>query len=149
MKPEDPTELPADLHVHVEHQVWARVDEAAATARVGITALGIRLAGGEIYMCRPRPAGSEVAQGRSVAVVELAKSIVSVKSPVSGEVVRINEALGERPELVHTDPYGAGWIAELRLADWAGDRTALLAAADAREAMRHHAWLHREDAGDA
>ena len=50
---------------------------------------------------------------------------------------------------MHTDPYGEGWIAELRLADWAGDRSALLAAADAREAMRHHAWLHREDAGDA
>ena len=59
--------FPPDLHYHVEHQVWARV--AGGVARVGITSLGIRLAG-EIYMCRPKIVGSMVEQGRSVAVVE-------------------------------------------------------------------------------
>lgn len=134
--------FPPDLHYHVEHQVWARVD--GDRARVGITSLGIRLAG-EIYMCRPRPVGTAVEQGRSVAVVELAKSIVSVKSPVSGAVVAVNPALAQQPELVHRDPYGDGWLADIALADWDRDRAALLHGDAVAPAMAHHAWLNRAD----
>jgi glycine cleavage system H protein len=97
-------EFPDELHYAVDDQVWARPD-GNGNATVGITSLGIGVAG-EIYMCRPKPVGSEVARGRSIAVVELAKSIVSVKSPVGGTVVAVNPRLGERPELVHLDPYG-------------------------------------------
>lgn len=132
---------PPELHVLMEHQVWARA-EGDGTATVGITALGIRL-GGEVYMCRARRVGTDLAQGGTVAVVELSKSIVAVKSPVSGQVVQINEALEDRPELVHRDPYGAGWIARLRLGDWAGDVRALVSGAALAPAMAHHAWLHR------
>ena len=135
-------EFPADLWYHVEHQVWARVDEAAGEAVVGITSMGIRLAG-EIYMCRPRTVGSGVEQGRSVAVVELAKSIVSVKTPVSGTVLAVNEALATRPERVHEDPYGAGWLARLRLSAWPAEAAALLRGDDAAGAMQHMAWLNR------
>src|SRR5262245_23156882 len=94
--------FPDELHYLVEQQVWARVEEAGV-ARVGITSLGIHLAGGEIYMARPKMAGAVVAQGGSVAVVELAKAIVSVKSPVSGTVREVNERLADSPELVHRD----------------------------------------------
>jgi len=133
--------FPEDLHYLVEHQVWARLEEGG-TATVGITALGIRLAG-EIYMCRPKGVGQVVEQGRSVAVVELAKSIVSVKSPVAGTVVAVNERLAATPELVHADPYGEGWIARLQLLDFERDRAVLVHGAEAvREAMLHHAWLH-------
>jgi glycine cleavage system H protein len=134
-------DFPPDLHYHVEHQVWARVEGDVAT--VGITSLGIRLAG-EVYMCRPKTVGSAVEQGRSVAVVELAKSIVSVKSPVTGTVVAVNEALASRPELVHRDPYGEGWIARVALAGFAADAAALLHGEAVAPAMAHHAWLHRE-----
>ena len=133
--------FPADLHFHIEHQVWARVG-ADGVAVVGITALGARLAG-EVYMCRPRGVGQVVEQGRSVAVVELAKSIVSVKSPVTGEVLAVNEALATRPELVFEDPYGAGWLAQVRLADFNADLPALLTGEPVAAAMAHHAWLHR------
>ena len=134
--------LPPDLHYLIEHQVWARPHEDG-TATVGITQLGIRLSG-EIYMCRAKRVGTEITQGGTVAVVELAKSIVAVKSPVSGTVVEINDALADRPELVHQDPYGAGWIARLQLADFATDQATLLHGEAVAPAMAHHAWLHRQ-----
>lgn len=137
--------FPEALHYLVEHQVWVRVEEGGL-ATVGITSLGIQLAG-EIYMCRPKGVGQVVEQGRSVAVVELAKSIVSVKSPVAGAVVAVNPRLADEPELVHRDPYGEGWLARLALAAFARDREALVHGAQAvREAMAHHAWLNRLDA---
>lgn len=134
---------PSDLHYLIEHQVWARV-HGDGSATVGITALGIRLAG-EIYMCRPKSPGSQVAQGRSVAVVELAKSIVSVKSPVTGQVLEANPLLEERPELVHRDPYGQGWLARVRLAAFEADRAALVHGDAVAPAMDKHAWLHRAE----
>jgi len=117
-------EFPDALHYLVAHQVWAR-PEGDGTATVGITALGIAEAG-EIYMCRPKVVGTVVEQGRSIAVVELAKSIVSVKSPVRGTVVAVNAQLAQRPGLVHRDPYGEGWLARVRMSDFDADRAALL-----------------------
>lgn len=135
--------FPDDLHYLVEHQVWAR-PEVDGTATVGITALGIRQAG-EIYMCRPRQPGSVVERGRSIAVVELAKSIVSVKSPVSGEVVAVNPLLEDRPEWVHEDCYGQGWLARVRPARWGDDQAALLHGAAVTTAMERQLWLDEGD----
>ena len=134
--------FPDDLHYLVEHQVWARLD-GDGLATVGITSLGIRLAG-EIYMCRPKMVGTQVDQGRSVGVVELAKSIVSVKSAVTGTVVAVNPQLAAKPELVHLDPYGEGWLAQLQMSDFEADRAALVHGEAVRPAMQHHAWLNRE-----
>ncbi len=135
--------FPAELWYLVEPQVWARL-EGDGSATVGITSLGIRAAG-EIYMCRPKAVGSAVEQGRAVAVVELAKSIVSVKSPVRGRVVEVNALLADRPELVHRDPYGEGWLARLELLDFEADRAALVQGAAVAEAMQQWAWLNRLD----
>ncbi|MCW5636811.1 MAG: glycine cleavage system protein H [Rubrivivax sp.] len=137
--------FPDELHYLVEHQVWLRV-EADGRGCVGITSLGIHLAGGEIYMARPKRVGTEVVQGGSIGVVELAKAIVSVKSPVSGTVVEVNERLGAAPALVHRDPYGEGWLARLVLSDLAADAAQLVhGEAAVRPAMEHHAWLNRVD----
>lgn len=138
--------FPDDLHYLVEHQVWARLD-GDGLATVGITSLGIQLAG-EIYMCRPKTSGSAVEQGRSIAVVELAKSIVSVKSPLSGTVVAVNPRLATEPELVHLDPYGKGWLAQLRVADVKAELAALVHGDTVAPAMQHHAWLHRQEQGE-
>lgn len=134
-------DFPADLHYLIEHQVWARLD-GDGKATVGITALGIRQSG-EIFMCRPQRVGKQVEQGRSVAVVELAKSIVSVKSPVTGRVVAINERLEGKPALVHLDPYGDGWVARIELADFAADQAQLLHGDAVLPAMAEHARLNR------
>lgn len=132
--------FPPELYYLVEHQVWLRLRQDA-TGEVGITSLGITLAG-EIYMCRAKAPGSEVEQGRAIAVVELAKSIVSVKSPASGVVIETNPLLETQPELVHQDPYGHGWIARLALRDFARDRPQLVHGDAVQAAMEHHAWLH-------
>lgn len=132
--------FPSDLHYLVEHDVWARL-HGDGTATVGITALGIKLSG-EIYMCRAKPIGSAVEQGRSVGVVEFAKAIVSVKSPLAGTVIACNPRLEDAPELVHRDPYGEGWIARLAVRDFAADAPRLLHGADAAalaDAMARHA----------
>ena len=138
-------DFPDGLLYLVEHQTWARLDAADGSAVVGITALGIRQSG-EIYMCRPKAVGSVVEQGRSIAVVELAKAIVAVKSPLGGTIVAINDALAATPELVHREPFGAGWIARLRPDDVARDRAALVADGDAvAAAMRRFAALNLLD----
>lgn len=134
-------EFPAALHYCVDDQTWARVQDDGSVT-VGITSLGIGLSG-EIFMCRPKPVGQMVEKGRSVAVVELAKAIVSVRSPLSGTVLQVNDALIDRPDLVHVDPYGRGWIARLAPSSWEAERAAL-AHGDAvvAEAMAHHARLN-------
>jgi glycine cleavage system H protein len=134
-------DFPDDLHYDIENQVWAR-PHGDGTTTVGITALGIQLAG-EIYMCRPKAVGTPVERGRAIAVVELAKSIVSVTCPVAGEVVETNLRLAEEPELVHRDPYGEGWIARLRLSTGTVVGAGLLHGAAVAPAMERHAWLNR------
>ena len=134
-------EFPDHLHYAIEPQTWARV-ENDGTVTVGITALGVHLSG-EIYFCRPKSVGQDIECGRSIAVVELAKSIVSVQSPVAGRVVAINERLAQAPEWVHTDPYGNGWLARLQPSDLAGDLTLLIHGEAVSTAMREHARLHQ------
>ncbi|WP_239478147.1 glycine cleavage system protein H [Hydrogenophaga sp. YM1] len=125
----------------VEHQVWARVD-APGLVTVGITSLGIRLSG-EVYMCRAKPVGTAVEQGRALGVVELAKSIVSVKAPLSGTVVETNPALAQRPERVHRDPYREGWIARLRPSALDTEAAALVSGDAVWAAMAEHARRYR------
>ena len=134
---------PPELFYLMDQQVWARL-EGDGTATVGITQLGIQLSG-EVYMCRAKRVGTELAQGETVAVVELSKSVVPVKTPVGGTIVSINEALEDRPELVHRDPYGTGWIARLELSALDADQATLLTGDAVAPAMAHHAWLHRQD----
>ncbi len=138
-------ELPEALWYWVDDQTWA-APLPGGQVRIGITALGLK-ASGDIYMCRPKPVGSDVVQGRSVGVVELAKSVVAVKSPLSGIVTRVNDALEAQPELVHQSPYDAGWLVELSPSRLDAERAALVTGAAAlAEAMGRWARLNRLDA---
>lgn len=132
---------PPDLLYHIEHQVWAR-PHPDGWFEIGITALGVHLSG-EIYMCRPKGVGVRVEQGRSIAVAELGKSIVSVKSPLSGEVLEVNHRLKDEPGLVHRFPYGEGWLARIRPTALEQEQAALLTGAEVAAAMREHARLYR------
>jgi glycine cleavage system H protein len=136
---------PDDLYYLIEHQVWARID-ADGEATIGITRLGIALSG-ELYMCRVKRAGSSIVQGGTVAVVELSKSIVAVKSPVTGCITAINPVLETQPEQVHRDPYGDGWLARLTLSDWLHDLPQLVHGAAVGPAMRRYARLYRQEWG--
>lgn len=103
--------FPAHLHYLVDEDTWARVDPDG-TVVVGITPVGLKLAG-ELYMCRVKSPGLAIDAGRAVAVVELAKAVMSIRAPVGGTVVEVNEAVQERPARIAADPYGEGWLARL------------------------------------
>ena len=64
-----------------------------------------------------RPSGARFERGKTFGVVESVKAVSDLFAPVAGEVVEVNAALADQPELVNTEPYGAGWMVRLRLSD--------------------------------
>lgn len=93
---------------------WIEVDGEIGT--VGITDYAQSQLGDITYVELPAP-GSTVGQGDSVSVVDSVKAASDVYTPVSGEVVEVNEALGDAPETVNTDAAGSGWLFKVRLSD--------------------------------
>ena len=109
-------DYPDDLHYTEDHE---GVREGAdGVVRVGITAFAQDALGDVVYVSLPE-VGDTVAAGDSVGEVESTKSVSDLYSPLAGEVVTVNEALDATPELVNSDPYGEGWMYELRLAEGA------------------------------
>jgi glycine cleavage system H protein len=93
---------------------WIDVDGDKAT--VGITDYAQNALGDVVFVEVPAP-GKALAKGDEAAVVESVKAASEVYAPVSGEVTEGNEALTETPDLVNTDPQGAGWFFKLTLSD--------------------------------
>jgi glycine cleavage system H protein len=104
---------PEELKYHREHD-WARVDGDEAT--VGITWYA-QDALGELVHFEPPEQGDSVAAGESYGEVESVKAVSDLISPVSGEVVEVNQAVVDEPEKVNDDPYGEGWLIRVRLND--------------------------------
>ncbi len=107
-------DYPEDLRYTEEHE-WVRVGENGIV-RVGITAYAQDALGDVVYVSLPSP-GDSVSAGDSCGEVESTKSVSDLYAPLAGEVTTINEALDSSPELVNSDPYGEGWMYELRLED--------------------------------
>ncbi|HLV77161.1 MAG TPA: glycine cleavage system protein GcvH [Marinobacter sp.] len=108
------SEIPADLKYIETHQ-WVRV-EADGTATVGITDFAQEQLGDVVYIGVPE-LGITVNGGEEAGVAESVKSASDVFSPVTGEVIEINEKLEDEPEIVNEDPYGEGWMFKVKLAD--------------------------------
>lgn len=108
------SEIPADLKYIETHQ-WVRVADDG-TATVGITDFAQEQLGDVVYIGLPE-VGETVRGGEEAGVAESVKSASDVFSPVTGEVIAINEALEEEPEIVNDDPYGEGWMFRVKLAD--------------------------------
>jgi glycine cleavage system H protein len=104
---------PDDLRYHPEHD-WARVEGDEAV--IGIT-WHAQDALGEVVHYEPPAVGATIAKDASYGEVESVKAVSDLISPVSGEVVEVNQAVVDAPELVNEDPYGEGWLARVRLAD--------------------------------
>ena len=102
---------PEDLLYHPEHDL-AKVD--GDTATFGITDFA-QDALGEVVFFDPPTVGSNVTAGESYAEVESVKAVSDVIAPLSGEVIEVNEAVSETPELINEDPYDAGWLVKVRL----------------------------------
>ncbi|GAB3597781.1 glycine cleavage system protein GcvH [Angustibacter peucedani] len=107
-------EFPADLRYTAEHE-WVRTGDDG-TVRIGITAYAQDALGDVVFVTLP-DAGTDVTPGSACGEVESTKSVSDVYAPVAGTVTARNEALDASPELVNSDPYGEGWMFELRPAD--------------------------------
>lgn len=119
------SDIPADLKYIETHQ-WVRVS-ADGTAVVGITDFAQEQLGDIVYVGLPE-VGETVNGGEEAGVAESVKSASDVFSPVTGQVLAINEKLEDEPELVNEDPYGEGWFFKVRLTD-EGELDSLLDAA--------------------
>lgn len=106
--------IPEDLRYTKTHE-WVRIEDDG-TCFVGITDHAQDLLGDMVYVELP-DAGVNVESGAECAVVESVKAASDVYSPVSGEIVQVNEALADSPETVNKDPYGEGWIFRIRPSD--------------------------------
>jgi glycine cleavage system H protein len=107
-------EYPQDLRDTAEHE-WVR-DQGDSVARVGITAFAQDALGDVVYVSLPS-VGDTIAVGDACGEVESTKSVSDLYAPLAGEVVGVNEGLDTAPEQVNTDPYGEGWMYDVKLAD--------------------------------
>ena len=119
----DPS-YPDDLLYHPEHD-WARIDGEEAT--FGITWYA-QDSLGEVVFFDPPAVGTQVTKDAPYTEVESVKAVSDVISPLSGEVIAVNEALADKPETVNEDPYGEGWLVKVKLSEPA-EQDALLDAA--------------------
>jgi len=104
---------PTDRRYTKEHE-WVRVEDDLGT--VGITDYAQDQLGDLVYLDLPSP-GTQVKQLDKLGEIESVKAVSDLYSPVSGEVVEVNQEVVDRPELVNQSPYEEGWLVRLRLAD--------------------------------
>jgi glycine cleavage system H protein len=120
------SEIPSDLHYTEEHEYLKATSEGGVYI-VGVTDYAQGELGDVVFVELPDIAAS-FAKGETFGTIEAVKAVSDLFSPVAGEVVEVNGALEEDPSLVNSDPYGAGWMIKLRIAD-KGDLDGLLDAA--------------------
>lgn len=108
------SETPKDLRYAKSHE-WVR-NEGDGTATIGITDHAQELLGDLVFVDLP-DVGAKLSAGDDCAVVESVKAASDVYSPVSGEVVEVNEALDGSPETINEDAFGDGWIFKVKLDD--------------------------------
>ncbi len=104
--PEDNRYAKSHEYVHVEGD----------TGVIGITDYAQKELGDVVFVELPQ-VGSQLEMGEELGSIESVKAVSELFSPVSGEVIEINEALADKPELVNTDPYGDGWMVKVKLSD--------------------------------
>jgi len=112
---------PDDLRYHPEHD-WARIEGDEAV--LGITWFAADSLG-ELVHFEPPEAGATVTKDEAYGEVESVKAVSDVVSPLSGEVLEVNQRVVDAPETVNEDPYGEGWLVRIRLTD-ASEADALL-----------------------
>lgn len=121
--------FPEDLKYTPEHE-WVR-DNGDGTVTIGITDFA-QSELGDIVFVELEPEGEEFDKDDVFGTVEAVKTVSELFAPVSGEIVEINEALEDDPELVNNDPYGDGWMVKVKVSD-ASELDGLLSAEDYKE----------------
>ncbi|MBO6535786.1 MAG: glycine cleavage system protein GcvH [Balneolaceae bacterium] len=105
---------PADLKYTREHE-WVR-DNGDGTVTVGITDFAQGELG-DIVFVELEEAGADYSKDDTFGTVEAVKTVSDLYAPIDGEVIELNEALEDNPELVNDDPYGEGWMIKMKVAD--------------------------------
>jgi len=105
--------VPGNLKYTEDHE-WLRVEDGIAI--IGITDYAQSELGDIVYVELPEE-NAETAQGEPFGTIEAVKAVSDLISPVSGEVIEINESLDDEPEAVNSDPYGAGWMIKVKMSD--------------------------------
>lgn len=123
-------DFPDDLYYHARHMVWIE-QEPDGVVRLGLTALAPAVAG-EILLFVAKAVGWSIDRDRSVGNVETGKLVSSVRTPVAGELVGVNEVVLENASVLNRSPYDA-WLVRIRPASWGVDRL-LLSSGDAARA---------------
>lgn len=108
------SDFPSDLRYTKDHE-WARVNGDEVT--VGITAFAVEQLGDVTLVSLSKKAGDAVAQGKDFGVVESVKTVSDLYAPLSGTIVRVNDALVQRPELVNESPYENAWMVVIKAKD--------------------------------
>ena len=132
--------VPEDLQYTSEHE-WISVE--GEMAKVGITDHAQSELGDVVYVELPAP-GKSLKAKDSFGTVESVKALSDLYSPISGEVKLVNEALEDAPELVNEDPYGKGWMIQIRLEDPA-DLEGLMSAEAYLEYLEEESRAHGEE----
>lgn len=104
-------------YFYSEAGVWVERDEARAIVRLGLSDYR-QQSSGDVAFFNPPRLGARIDPGDELASIETVKVDLEVPSPLSGKVVAVNEALEDAPELINQDPYGRGWLVEVRPAQW-------------------------------
>lgn len=107
-----------------EEGVWALAEEDGRV-RIGLSDY-VQQRSGDVAFAEIQPSGTELAFGDEIAVIETIKVDTAFSSPASGRIVAVNPAMDDAPEVINSDPYGAGWLALIEPADWDADRARLL-----------------------
>jgi glycine cleavage system H protein len=113
--------------------VWAKSE--GAYIRIGLSDF-LQQRSGDVAFVEIRPVGTRLAYGEEAATIETIKVNISLSSPVAGEVIEINPAVVNKPELVNQDPYGEGWLALIEPSNWQADSPHLLNAHTYLERMK-------------
>ena len=103
--------------------VWAK--EENGRVRIGISDY-VQQRSGDVAFAEIKPVGTTLAVGEEVAVIETIKVNITYTSPVNGKIAEVNPAMNDAPEAINQDPYGAGWLAVMEVADWDADSAKLL-----------------------
>ncbi|MFY9398512.1 MAG: glycine cleavage system protein GcvH [Desulfomonilia bacterium] len=106
-------QVPDTLYYTEDHE-WASVDDGLA--RVGITDYAQHELG-DIVFVELSPVGTTIAKGDTIGTVESVKAVSEIYAPVSGEIVEVNQALIETPELLNQDCYGEAWMVVVKMSD--------------------------------
>lgn len=103
--------FPEDRYYHAGYNVWVQ-RTGTEEVTLGATAYGAALAI-EFFAFTPKAIGTLIEAGRAVGLLELSKTVVSVRSPIGGTLIAVNPAVVAQPFLIGNDPYGAGWLVRL------------------------------------